>query len=47
MVTIDYKFLVKDDIGRIWAKTLTGIKAARLVKELYQSKGLTCHVEAA
>ena len=43
-VSMAYRFAVIDQYGRMWAKTLTSIKAARLVRELRESKGLICHI---
>lgn len=41
---ITYKYEVRDLEGRLWAKTLTSIKAARLVKELFQTRRLVCQI---
>ncbi len=39
-----YKYEVYDALGRLWAKTLTHIKAVRLAKEIEQTKNIRCIV---
>lgn len=40
-----YNYGVYDSSGRLWGRTLTEIRAKRLVKELFKEKGLVCHIK--
>ena len=42
---MNYKYAVIDDSGRLWVKTITRIKAARMVKELFEKKGIHATIQ--
>lgn len=40
-----YQYQIVDSLGRMWAQTVTRIKAAKIVKTLHATKGLSCTIK--